>query len=171
MTGKRLPLEERFWAKVAIAGADDCWAWTASVNHKGYGRIAVGGPRTPRLAAHRYSYELHAGPIPQGMFVCHRCDNPPCVNPAHLFLGTPADNSADMLAKGRCRSHGVLGPCPKLRGQRSAAKLTLAQLDEIWRAAGSQTEISERFGISQSHVSRIKRGELVTQPHKMENAA
>lgn len=96
---KPKPLADRFWAKVQKAGPDDCWPWLASRMPKGYGKLGIAST-TPKLA-HRVSWELHYGPIPEGLFVCHRCDNPPCVNPAHLFLGTCTDNLRDMVAKGR----------------------------------------------------------------------
>lgn len=96
---------ERFWAKVNKDGPTvraelgPCWAWTADRNHKGYGRLQLGGNVVE--LAHRYSWALHVGPIPEGMLVCHHCDNPVCVRPEHLFVGTAKDNTADMIAKGR----------------------------------------------------------------------
>jgi len=88
--------DERFWCGVKRGEPDECWPWTRSLSPKGYGRVRGRN-------AHRVAYELTYGPIPPGMFVCHTCDNPPCCNPAHLFLGTYLDNIADMVAKKRSR--------------------------------------------------------------------
>jgi hypothetical protein len=90
------PLVERFWARVRKG--PECWEF-AGPTRKGYGQLGVGSGR--HISAHRISWELANGPIPDGMQVLHTCDNPPCVNPAHLFLGTHQDNMDDMVAKGR----------------------------------------------------------------------
>jgi hypothetical protein len=90
--------EERFWSKVQKT--ETCWLWMGARHpHGGYGQFV--GPPIKELRAHRYSWVLAYGPIPDGLLVCHRCDNPPCVRPDHLFLGTHLDNALDMMAKGR----------------------------------------------------------------------
>jgi hypothetical protein len=96
---KVIPAEERFWAFVPVRG-DGCWEWSGSVTEKGYGQFGD-GRRPNNVRAHRFSWELANGPIPDGRIVLHSCDNPPCVNPAHLRLGSDAENTADMIAKGR----------------------------------------------------------------------
>ena len=93
----RRPLFERLMSRV-VFGASDCWHFCGSRNQGGYGRLTVGG----RLqVVHRLSYELFVGPIPDGLFVCHRCDNPSCINPDHLWLGTRSENAIDCFQKGR----------------------------------------------------------------------
>ena len=136
------PVAERFRRFVDSSG--DCWVWTGSRNGFGYGQMSVNG--RPR-GAHRVSYEMHVGPIPKGMEVCHRCDNPPCVNPDHLFLGTHAENMADSLAKGRAAR--MLGE------DASSAKLTAAQVDLIRRMSlGGMPNpaIARQFGVHTSTV-------------------
>lgn len=96
------PLEERFWSKVDKSGGPAaCWPWTASVDPKGYGQFAYADGTRRSGRAHRVAWILANGPISAGMSVCHSCDNPPCCNPAHLWLGTNADNVADRVRKGR----------------------------------------------------------------------
>src|ERR1700756_2891954 len=93
-------VEDRFWAKVAKGPG--CWEWQGKRHYKGYGHFTVRGQgRRRTLKAHRVSWELANGPIPEGLHVLHSCDNPPCVNPDHLFLGTDMDNVHDRDAKGR----------------------------------------------------------------------
>jgi hypothetical protein len=92
---------ERFWNKVQKT--DDCWLWMGHRLARGYGMISMGGRKGRPELAHRVAYALTYGPIPEGVDVLHRCDNPPCVRPDHLFLGNQAENMADMRRKGRWR--------------------------------------------------------------------
>lgn len=153
--------EQRFWEKVQKT--DGCWIWTGSKRNKGYGAFSytVNG-RLIQGRAHRYSYELHKGEIPPGLFVLHRCDNPACVNPDHLFLGTNEDNIRDMLAKGRHIPGGThIGNAGdwKRGTEHHAAKLTPDDVREIRRlhAEGgwSYGQLGKRFGVNASAAYKI----------------
>lgn len=130
---------QRFWEGVDKRGPNDCWPWTKARVTDGYGTIAyeVGD----LYATHRLSFIIEHGNIPEGMQVLHSCDNPPCCNPAHLFLGTNLDNVRDMLNK-----------------RRGSVKLTCEQVKQIKEDFRKQRIIAEEYNISQSLVSRIKRG-------------
>ena len=154
------PLAERFWEKVDVRGPDECWPWMASANEHGYGQI-IDDCHGPMLKAHRVCWTLCFGPIPEGLHALHSCDNPPCNNPRCLFLGTQADNMADMATKGRARGGPPLGI-------QNNAKLTRAQADEIRCATGLQREIAARFGICQAQVSHIKSGKSWTQQERIQ---
>jgi hypothetical protein len=147
------PVESRFWSKVAKTPA--CWVWTASRDDSGYGRLKVGGKRGIAKRAHRLAWELLRGPIPDGLCVLHRCDNPPCVNPAHLFLGTKRDNTLDATAKGRHALRNLL----RRRGtETSGAKLNEEQVRSIRAAleAGlSRAAVGRLYGISPAQAGRI----------------
>jgi hypothetical protein len=158
-------VEERFWQRVAQGAPEECWPWTGGRSGGyGYGEFYVNGEN---IGAHRYSYSLLVGPIPRGMFVCHRCDNPLCVNPAHLFLGTPWENTHDALRKGRIASGLRQGahtrPDRIRRGEANgAAKLSKQGVIEIRRryAHGArQVDLAVDFGVSQSQISSIVRRE------------
>lgn len=143
-------LADRLWPRVDKSGGPEaCWPFMGARSDTGYGSI-VGKVRG---STHRIAYMDTHGPIPEGMRVCHSCDNPPCCNPAHLWLGTVGDNSRDMVAKGRS-SH--------LRNERSGkAKLTDAQVAEIrerWSTGETLKSIAPEFDVSDSHLSRVVRG-------------
>lgn len=137
--------EVRFWEKVARRGPDECWEWTASrFSPNGYGQFDNQG-------AHRVAWELTHGVIPAGSLVCHSCDNPPCVNPAHLFLGSSADNTADMVGKGRW--HG-----PGQGEQHPNARLTTGAIQAIRiraKAGETQALLAAEFGVGIAHINRI----------------
>ena len=139
---------DRFWSKIRKLGPDDCWEWQAGKNGTGYGWFHV--TKRPRrdVLAHRFSYELHFGTIPNGLYVCHKCDNRLCVNPAHFFLGTHEDNVRDMWKKGRGIGFAAAKPRP--------IKLNENAVREIRRATGTCREIGLKFGVAPGTVSLIK---------------
>ncbi len=125
--GAALPLIDRFFRYVGSKTPTGCILWTGCTNKRGYGVIGSGPPRHKMIVASRISYELFVGPIPETLFVLHRCDNPPCINPVHLLVGTHADNLADMAAKGR-----------SMRGElQHNAVLTSGDVREIRRRAAA----------------------------------
>lgn len=146
---RRRTLEEILWPRITIGQEDECWEWQASRNQKGYGTVMYkGGSRL----AHRMVYQHVNGEIPQGMMVCHHCDNPPCCNPAHLFVGTAEDNAADRDAKGRhTPSPGSRNGFAKMDEERVAA------LRAFVAAGHTQVEAAVAFNIGQSTVSEIVR--------------
>lgn len=101
-------LGERFWSKVDRSEPDGCWNWTANRNNNGYGLFRPGGV-APKALAHRLSYEERHGPIPKGGLILHSCDNPSCVNPDHLRVGSHTDNALDREARGRRKSPDLAG--------------------------------------------------------------
>jgi hypothetical protein len=184
----RRTLRERFDSRVNahgpvpahVDGIGACWLWEGARSNGGYGLIAIRrAGRASSALAHRVSYELYTGPIPPGMFVCHRCDNRSCVNPAHLFVGTPADNAADMVAKGRQpRVSGAANgtktrPDRVVRGDdHGSSRLRSDDVRAIHRLRSDGVrvkEIAKRFGISKWHAYSIINGRYWS--HLAPNAA
>lgn len=163
----------RMVAKIRIA-ENGCWLWTAAVNHKGYGIVMWNGRCE---LTHRVTYRLTRGEIPHGKLVLHRCDNPPCVNPTHLVVGTNADNMADRQAKGRQAQgpshrermrrvaargehHGSkTKPEARARGERNHSKLTSAQVQWLRaeHAGGGVTyaDLAAKYGVSAPTIRSI----------------
>jgi hypothetical protein len=167
----------RFWAKVTKDGPipegypdlGPCWVWRGPVNpyRGGYGVTTVLGK--PAIRAHRVAYELTFGPIPEGLWVLHRCDTPPCCNPAHLFLGTHADNMADMRAKGRSaagdrngmqthperharRIHPELAPKGEANPRAKLSEVSVRQIRALRAAGAPFTALAVQFGVSESAI-------------------
>ena len=141
---------ERFWSKVNKT--DTCWLWLAYTDGLGYGRF-----NSPvENKSHRQSYRMEIGPIPAGMVVMHSCDVRNCVNPAHLSVGTQADNVRDMAAKGRGRGgdvRGIKNPCAKL----TPAKVAIIR--DLANAGVVQRRLAEQFNVSPMTISRVVRME------------
>jgi hypothetical protein len=146
---KRLSVEDRFWSKVDKSG--DCWEWKAHIGrHKrgGYGRFRFRGQA---VGAHRVAYILARGEIAPGMCVCHTCDNRICVNPDHLWLGTSADNTADMDAKGRRGKPRTPGPA------HYKAAFTADQIRYIRHSPASGADLARAFNVSPSCICNIRK--------------
>jgi hypothetical protein len=144
---RSVDLAARFWSKVQRGAPQACWPWAGSLTENGYGQFIVKNWPT---GAHRVSWELSHGPVPADKHVLHRCDNPPCVNPAHLFIGTRFDNMQDAASKGRF---------PRTRPW--LHKVTDEQIEEMVRLRQSGlnlVQIADRFNVSKSLVSLAVRG-------------
>jgi hypothetical protein len=145
----RQPLADRFWAKVKKTA--NCWLWIGTMSSYGYGMIWTGRIKTH---ANRVSWEMHNGPIPAGLCVCHRCDNPACVRPDHLFLGTKAENNADRANKGRNRN--------QFGEHNTMAKLTAEQVKAIrsrFAAGGiAKRRLAKEFGVHPQTIGDILSG-------------
>lgn len=156
MAPQRKPIADRFWPKVTKRSGKVCWPWKASLSPAGYGQINSGGGRGRCLLASRVSWEINCGPIPPGKHVLHRCDNPSCVNPKHLFLGTAKDNSDDKIKKGRFRCG------PGMKGEaHPLCILSKKQVKEIRRLYASggfaYADLGTRYGVGATTIGAIIR--------------
>jgi hypothetical protein len=143
------PLADRFWEKVIQAGPDDCWLWLGAKRYGGYGVIGAGGAGGGRhMVATHVSLLLAGVAVPDGMHVLHRCDNPSCVNPKHLWLGSREDNMRDASRKGRM-AMGV---------DHGRSKLTHQQARAIRASKKTHRELAEKYGVTPSQVSNIQLG-------------
>lgn len=142
----RLSLEKRFWEKVVKT--EGCWIWTGWLKN-GYGYIGLGGEKCKQIGVHRFSYKLHYGFLPQTMEICHKCDNPSCVRPDHLFFGTSASNTEDMLQKGR-EARG------EKNGQSKLAANQVREIRNLYRERGkNQQQLADQFGVNRSAIYKI----------------
>mgnify|MGYP001583543857 CR=1 FL=1 len=156
-------IAKRFWAKVQKT--DGCWIWLGCKIRRGYGQISEGGGRRKMLSAHRVSWIIHYGPISPSINILHRCDNPPCVRPDHLFMGTSKDNSEDMVRKGRNwkvkgeNHHFVRNPAIVPRGESNGnSKLRTEDVIEIrkfHRAGISMRRLAARYSVDKKTISMI----------------
>ena len=138
-------VKDRFESKIAYESMSGCWLWTASLDCQGYGYFFFN--KTEK--AHRVSYKLYNGPIPEGLSVCHKCDVPSCVNPDHLWLGTHKDNERDKIAKGRANY---------ARGEsHTRAKLTEDAVIDIRKKEMSQREYARKYGVSRTSIGWVQR--------------
>lgn len=145
-----MSLEDRFRAKFVAGDPADCWEWLAGRNQFGYGTFRA----KPDQLAHRFAWRLERGPIPDGMSVCHRCDNPGCVNPGHLFLGTHADNMADKANKGRAVSNSMPRDThPMTRFSEDVCQ----QMTKRYEAGETQQSLAAEFDTYQSVIGKIVR--------------
>lgn len=144
--GLTAPLVVRFWRYVKKQNdTDACWEWEGKTEYTGYGRLKHDGKS---LLAHRVSWTLHNGDIPDGLLVCHKCDNPPCVNPNHLFIGTQKENLADRAAKGRFH--------PTKGDRHGMSKLTEKDVVSVIMDGRSFDEIASIYGVTRSNIHYIK---------------
>lgn len=149
------PIAQRFWSKVTKT--EGCWLWIGAKNTRGYGKLSKGRAGEGFIAAHRLSYELAYGPIPLGRNVLHKCDNACCVRPEHLFIGTQADNLADMTIKGHRRYRSHSGE------DNGRAKFTLIGVRDVRRRFGEgelRSALAKGYGVNWSTVDRIVKGRL-----------
>ena len=146
MARPRIPISEKIASKVAKIPEAGCWIWLGSITNHGYGTMTLG--RKTHIVAHRASYELKYGPIPEGMFALHHCDTKCCVNPDHIFLGTQQDNMDDKVCKNR-QANGI---------KHGMSKLTEEQAKEAKFGNVKPTELAKKFNCSATMIRQIRSG-------------
>ena len=150
----RVPATVRFVEMVGVQDANGCWEWQGT-RSRGYGKFSLGGKL---CRAHRFSWELaHGRPVPDGMNVLHHCDNPPCVRPSHLFIGTHSDNMLDSFAKGRKDMRGANGHNARLRRE------DVLEIRRLHSAGATQVVLSRMFRTARSNIGYIVRRETWTE--------
>lgn len=153
MSRPKEDIRERFWRYVKKNKGGGCWIWTGSRIRRGYGQFMVG---RKNMKAHRVSFMIiHGNPNPQNLLVLHKCDNPPCVNPAHLFLGTAKQNVEDMFSKGR--QHDRKG---EKNGQSKLSSEEVLKICRLLKGGTSQSRVAALFGLNQTTVGDISRGKI-----------
>ncbi len=166
---KKRPIEERFWAGVERGCSDACWNWKRTKT-KGYGTLGLGGRGGKCVYAHRLSWEIANGrSVPAGLCVCHTCDNPACVNPAHLWLGTTRENAIDSVIKGRASSPKKRRP-GVLNGRAILTEAAVVQVRAAYAAAprgpkgrirsGALAAMAQRFGLCPDAIREVAKGKL-----------
>jgi len=175
-------LEGRFWSKVDKT--EDCWLWTGRPDRDGYGRLRYhDGDRWTTRQSHRISYEIHVGLVPPGLCVLHHCDNPPCVNPDHLHLGTIADNNNECKQRGRtaCGDKNGSRTCPgsmprgdahwmrrtpwrvprgSLRANSKLDESSVAMIRAACKLGAKRKDLAARFGVCPSTITWITTGKM-----------
>jgi len=154
--------KSRFWSKVDVKGPDECWEWQGAKSSRGYGSFKVGGKI---YKVHRIIWMIYKGSIPHGKLICHHCDNEPCVNVKHLFMGTQKDNMQDMIKKGRgnkaigdihgSRTHPEKLACGEKHGLSVLMELEVLTIRKMVKAGFSQTETARIFRVGLPAVNKI----------------
>ena len=144
-----ISLKDRFWKRVEKGTNSGCWFWKGAKDRRGYGHLGRGGKDTKNYMAHRVSYEIHIGIIPEGLIICHSCDNPNCVNPFHLFAGTNSDNQKDSFNKGRHNMKGESHPNSTLTTQDALS------IRELHTNGVKSSQIAPAFNITHQTVNKV----------------
>jgi len=155
-----MKIAESFDEHYQVDPVSGCWNWQRGTNGVGYGKFYLRGKRSDgtmkEVLAHRFSYERANGPIAEGLFVCHHCDNRACVNPAHLFAAPQLENVRDMLSKGRAR---YIAHPKELNGRAKLSASQVAQIRQEFRLGRTKAHLARMFGVSERQIKRITDGQ------------